>query len=107
MSLRPFIALVVTVTVGCAVAPPVEPPQLDVTVPDTWTAADTSVGEVAPDWWTDFGQPGLSAAVEIALEGNFDLAAATARLEQAAADARIASAALQPTVQARNSPIVA
>jgi len=100
VSLRPFIALVVTVTVGCAAAPPVEPPQLDVTVPDTWTAADTSVGEVAPDWWTDFGEPGLSAAVEIALEGNFDLAAAAARLEQAAADARIASSALQPTVQA-------
>ena len=100
MSHRLFIALVVTVSVGCASAPPVEPPQLNVVVPETWTAADTSGGEVAPDWWTDFGEPGLSAAVEIALEGSFDLAAAAARLEQAAADARIASSALQPTVQA-------
>ena len=100
MRLCPCIALVVLVTVGCAVAPPVVPPQLDVAVPETWTAAETSIGEVAPDWWTDFGEPGLSAAVETALEGNFDLAAAVARLDQAAADARIASSALQPTVQA-------
>ena len=100
MSLRPFIAPVVVIAVGCASAPPVETPQLDVAVPDAWTAADTSSGEVAPDWWSDFGAPGLSAAVEAALEGNFDLAAAAARLEQAAAEARIASSALQPTVQA-------
>ena len=103
MSLRPFIVLFVAVTVGCASAPPVEPPQLDVAVPDTWTAADTSVGELAPDWWTDFGEAGLSAAVETALEQNFDLVAAAARLEQAAADARLASGALQPTVQASYS----
>ena len=103
MNLRPLIALVVTATVGCASAPPVEPPHLEVAVPDTWTAADTSLGEVAPDWWTDFGEPGLSAAVETALEGNFDLAAAAARLEQAAAEARVASSALQPTVQASYS----
>ena len=103
MRLRPCIALVVLVTVGCAAAPPVVPPQLDVAVPETWTAAETSIGEVAPDWWTDFGEPGLSAAVETALEGNFDLAAAVARLDQAAADARVASSALQPTVQASYS----
>ena len=100
MSLRPFIAPFVVVAVGCASAPPVETPQLDVAVPDAWTAADTSGGEVAPDWWSDFGAPDLSAAVEAALEQNFDLVAAAARLEQAAADARIASSALQPTVQA-------
>ncbi len=100
MSLRPFIALLLAVTVGCATAPPVEPPQLDVAVPETWTAAETPVGEVAPNWWTDFGEPGLSAAVETVLEQNFDLEAAAARLEQAAADARIAAGALQPTVQA-------
>ena len=100
MSLRPFVAFFVAVTVGCASAPPVGPPPLDVAVPDTWTAADTSVGEVAPDWWTDFGDPGLSAAVETALEQNFDLVAAVARLDQAAADARAVSGALQPTVQA-------
>ena len=100
MSLRIFIALFVVAAVGCASAPPVETPQLDVAVPDTWTAADMSVGEVAPDWWTDFGAPGLSAAVETALEQNLDLVAAAARLEQAAADARISASALQPTVQA-------
>ena len=100
MTLRPCIALVVGVAAGCASAPPVEPPQLDIVVPGTWTAAQTSVGEIAPDWWTDFGEPGLSVAVETVLEQNFDLVAAAARLEQAAADARSAAGALQPTVQA-------
>ncbi len=86
---------------GCATAPPVVVPQLDVAVPDAWTAeADGPTGSVAPDWWTEFGDAGLSAAVETALVQNFDLQAAAARLEQAAADARAASGALQPTVQA-------
>ena len=100
MSPRPFIALLVAVTVGCASAPPVETPHLDIALPESWTAAQTPVGEVAPDWWTDFGDPGLSAAVETVLEQNLDLVAAAARLEQAAADARVAAGALQPTVQA-------
>ncbi len=87
--------------IGCATAPPVVAPQLDVAVPDAWTAeADGRTGSVAPDWWTEFGDAGLSSAVETALDQNFDLQAAAARLEQAAADARAAAGALQPTVQA-------
>ena len=87
-------------TGGCATAPPVVSPQLDVAVPDAWTAvADGPTGTVAPDWWTAFGDVGLSSAVETALVQNFDLQAAAARLAQAAADARAASGALQPTIQ--------
>jgi NodT family efflux transporter outer membrane factor (OMF) lipoprotein len=100
VNLRPFIPFLLAVPVGCASAPPVEPPQLDIAVPETWTAAQLPVGAVAPDWWTDFGEPGLSAAVETVLEQNLDLVAAAARLDQAAADARAAAGALQPTVQA-------
>lgn len=103
MNLRPCIAFLLAVSVGCAAAPPVETPQLDIAVPETWTAARTPVGTVAPDWWTDFGEPGLSTAVETVLEQNLDLVAAAARLEQAAADARVAAGALQPTVQASYS----
>jgi NodT family efflux transporter outer membrane factor (OMF) lipoprotein len=85
--------------VGCAAAPPVDPPSLDVVAPDNWTARPET-GD-APDfgWWTDFGDAALDDAVRVALNQNYDLQAAAARLEQAAADSRIAAADLQPTVQ--------
>ena len=85
---------------GCATAPPYTPPALEVVTPDSWTArADTGAAPVF-GWWTDFGDSGLDEAVRTALEQNYDLQAAAARLEQAAADARIAAASLQPIVQA-------
>ena len=86
---------------GCASAAPVEPPALEgVELPVTWTANDGPAGQIAVDWWTDFNDPGLSAAVETVLTHNFDLQTAAARLEQAAADARAAAAGLKPTIQA-------
>lgn len=88
------------IVAGCASAPPVESPKLDVAVPDTWTAASVPVGQVPIDWWTDFGDQGLALAVETALERNFNLQAAAARLDIAAADARIAASDLQPSVDA-------
>ena len=100
MSRFRLIVCLALITAGCATAPPVVTPQLDVAVPDAWTVeAGGPTDSVAPDWWTAFGDPGLSSAVETALVQNFDLHAAAARLEQAAADARAASGALQPTVQ--------
>ena len=36
---------------ACASAPPVEPPTLEsVQLPESWTAADVPVGQVAVDW---------------------------------------------------------
>ena len=86
---------------GCATAPPVAVPDIGVPAPPAWTAADTPPGRLAIDWWTDFGDDGLEAAVQAALTGNFDLQAAAARLEIAAADARLAAAELWPSVDAR------
>ena len=89
---------------GCAAAlPPVERPDIAVALPDAWTAAEVPAGQVAPDWWTAFGDDGLSMAVETALARNFDLQATAARLEVAAADARTAAGALHPTLQASYS----
>ena len=100
--MRPRILLALVVaSAGCAAAPPVDTPRLTADVPDTWTAvADTLPDEVAADWWTEFGDPGLSDAVATALESNYDLQAAAARLEQAAGDARVAAAGLRPSVEA-------
>ena len=85
---------------ACATAAPVAAPDIGVPVPPQWTAAGTADGRITADWWQDFGDAGLSTAVEAALEGNFDLQAAAARLEIAASDARTARAELFPSVDA-------
>jgi len=51
-------------------------------------------------WWTRFGSPMLNTLVERADAGNFDLAAANARIEQAEAQARISGAVLFPALSA-------
>lgn len=94
------IAAVAALSAGCVTALPVERPAIQVPIPPAWTAADAVGGEIDPDWWTDFGDDELSAAIGTVLERNLDLRAAAARLELAAADARVAAAALQPQVQA-------
>lgn len=97
---------------ACVKPTPTTTPDIDVTVPEQWTAPELGDPQVeavtepaeAPgisvEWWADFGDPSLDAIVRLALEENRDLHAAAARLEQAAADSRIAGADLQPQVQA-------
>ena len=85
---------------SCATTPPYNPPALEIVTPDSWTARADTGAAPAVAWWSDFGDSGLDEMVRTALEQNYDLQAAAARLEQAAADARIASAGLQPIVQA-------
>ena len=85
---------------ACASAPPVHHPDTDLELPARWTAAGDGPPEGRPGlpdaWWTDFGDPGLTSVVEQALQANTDLLAASARLEQAAAQARVAGADLVP-----------
>jgi multidrug efflux system outer membrane protein len=85
---------------GCTtMPPPVATPQLDAAVPARWSARDDLGSAPAVTWWTDFGIPELNDTVQTALEQNYDLQAAAARLEQASADARIAAADLLPALQ--------
>jgi len=90
---------VAVLSAGCATAPLFNPPALEIVTPTAW-ATEVDGGD-APDfdWWTDFGDTGLDEVVVTALAQNYDLQAASARLEQAAADSRIAAAGLQPTIQ--------
>ncbi|MCB1057555.1 MAG: TolC family protein [Acidobacteria bacterium] len=86
---------------GCAhQAPP--PPDLEIPLPAHWTAppaADSALtATVAPGF--DLGNADLADVVAEALEHNHDLVAAAARLEQAAARARIAGGARVPQVSA-------
>ena len=99
MNPRRIGALLTVFAAGCVSAPRLTQPELAVTVPERWTASETPAGEIDPKWWTDFGDAGLDTAVRTALERNYDLQAAGARLEVAAADAEVAGAGLQPSVQ--------
>jgi len=93
------LASVAVLVGGCASAPPVEHPVLDIALPQNWTARELPDGQFGVTWWEDFGDDGLAAAVDTALAQNYDLQAAAARLEQAAADAQAAEGDLQPTIQ--------
>ncbi|SAL52213.1 RND efflux system outer membrane lipoprotein [Caballeronia sordidicola] len=68
--------------------------------PDAWRYASGPVhrDQVKADWWRSFGNPELDTLVTRAAAGSFHVAAAIARVEQARASARIAGAALLPTV---------
>ena len=74
--------------------------QPEIPFPDEWPGAGIEEKEVLALWWESFGDPVLKDLVEKGLEGNFDLQAAAARVETAAAQARIAGAETLPNVSA-------
>jgi NodT family efflux transporter outer membrane factor (OMF) lipoprotein len=94
-------ALVASLTAGCAVGP-------DYVRPDTPTA-NQFMGKAAVDrrqtaasadlvtWWSGFGDPQLTRFITLALEQNLDLAQAVARVAQARAGVGAANAALLPS----------
>lgn len=95
-------AAALLLTTGCAVAPKRLPREVGATTPPAWAAAtaDTVDGEPADAaWWSSFGSAELDALVREALAANPDLLAAAARVEAAAAEARIRRADLLPQLQ--------
>jgi outer membrane protein TolC len=94
-----LVASILAVGTACVSAPEIRQVDLDVQVPDRWTAADgPPTGDVSTEWWRTFDDPVLTRLVEVALERNHDLHAAAARLDRAVAEARIAGADLKPSV---------
>lgn len=85
---------------GCQKRPiqPLHQPEL---IPaDRWSAAESDTGSVPEQWWASFDDPVLKELVEEGLHANYNLKAAAARLEVAAAQARIAGADLLPNAAA-------
>jgi outer membrane protein, multidrug efflux system len=84
---------------GCSVGPAFQHP--DTNSPTAWRTAD---GDQAAwpeaDWWRGFGSSQLDELIAQAEAANYDLAAAIARVREADAQARIAGAALLPSVGA-------
>jgi len=94
------VPILLLLAAACVKAPPVSTPDIDVEVPDRWSVDDVSTLEVDAEWWTTFNDPRLNDLVDLALERNWDLQAAIARVDRAEAQARMAGADLKPTVDA-------
>ena len=95
---------------GCSLTPSMPTPEAEQEMPERFEAApgDTTLPAAAADtaaydatqWWTAFRDPALSAVVDTALAANLDLEVAEARLDELAAQFRIARAPLFPSVSA-------
>jgi NodT family efflux transporter outer membrane factor (OMF) lipoprotein len=89
---------------GCALESPPKPDEIraqslsNLTAPASWTGAPTPPGALQDDWLKAFGDVQLDALVHEALLYNTDLLTAAARVEQAAAYAKLAGAQIYPAL---------
>lgn len=83
---------------GCILTRDLPDPALD--IPEGYKAARLTRPDAPPtlDWWRGFRSPELTTLMEEAQTVNLDVAAATARFIQADAQARVAGAALLPSL---------
>jgi len=96
---RWFAALCIVVSsAGCVLTQDIPDPALD--IPGGYKAARLIDPDAPPtlDWWRGFSSPELTDLMEEAQRVNLDIAAAVARFKQADAQARVAGAALLPTL---------
>ncbi len=93
----PVLASVAT-SAGCILTRDLPDPALD--IPAGYKAARLTTAVALPplDWWRGFRSSELTVLMEEAQTVNLDIAAATARIIQADQQARIAGAALLPSV---------
>jgi len=103
MSVATVRGLVFTAAIGallaaCAVGPDYRRPPL--TPPETFRG-QTEMGAASLadlPWWEVFGDPTLRTLIQEAIEGNYDLRIASARVQQARAQAGVARAAFFPMI---------
>jgi outer membrane protein, multidrug efflux system len=99
LSARVVCACAVLALGACSVGPAYKRP--DIPPPAQWREAppdDAAAIWPSADWWHGFGSQTLDDLIAEAQRSNDDLAAAIARVEEADAQARIAGAALLPSV---------
>jgi multidrug efflux system outer membrane protein len=94
---------IVASSVGCVLTQDVPDPALD--IPNGYKAARLTNADAPPtlDWWRGFRSRELTDLMEEAQTVNLDIAAAVARFKQADAQARMAGAALLPSVSGSGS----
>ncbi|OBU84513.1 efflux transporter outer membrane subunit [Chromobacterium subtsugae] len=94
---RALIPVAVALAVSaCAVGPDYSRPKVELPA----AQAGAQAPALDADWWQRFDDPALNQLIEEAVKSNLDLQAAAARVEQAAAQAGIARAALLPSLGA-------
>jgi NodT family efflux transporter outer membrane factor (OMF) lipoprotein len=107
-----FFSLCAVCLAGCSLAPDYKPPQMtlpagfkEVAVkdPGPWQPAKPSDALPRGDWWRDYKDSTLDSLESRIDSSNPDLAAATARYDQARAFAAEADASLLPFVEANAS----
>ncbi|MBD5780011.1 efflux transporter outer membrane subunit [Pelagicoccus sp. NFK12] len=89
---------------GCYTSPASKMDALEAEVPTAWAAAVDSDAAFAPESWVnDFNDPRLQAILEEALEYNFDLRIAAARLEASLSNTRAGRSEVWPTLNLSGS----
>lgn len=83
---------------ACASTSSAPPEAAAIDAPPAWRAPIDGSDAVSAGWWSAFGDPQLTQAVEAALARNADLAVAEARVREAEALARQARSALAPVL---------
>ena len=83
---------------GCGNKFQAPPHPLSIKAPEEWTGGRSITGVSDARWWSYLGDDGLDTAIGAALEHNYDLRAAAARVEAAQAEALVAGADLRPTI---------
>jgi NodT family efflux transporter outer membrane factor (OMF) lipoprotein len=86
---------------ACSLAPNFHRPQ--VAIPDGWSSVPGIAAKSQPNrspFWEDLGSEDLNRVMQVALAQNLDLEAALHRVEQARAQAKVAGAALYPSLEA-------
>ncbi|MGH7965264.1 MAG: TolC family protein, partial [Candidatus Binatia bacterium] len=84
---------------ACSLTPGYLRPQTD--IPESWsTVSNTALQQEEPFFWQAFESEDLNRVMEVALAQNLDLQAALHRVEQAHAQAKVAGAALLPSLDA-------
>ena len=100
------LTLLLPVIVGCLISacsltPNHTPPILEAVTefPDEFAASKVAGSYEPLEWWKAFADPVLDQVIEAALDSNFDLAEAVARVDQARARERIVKAPAFPLIQ--------
>lgn len=104
MSFRLSASILCIALAGCSVGPEYARPNAP--VPAAFSErADASAAWPSAEWWRGFGSSELDQYMGEARQANYDLAAALARVREADALAKVAGAALLPSVNAGGAAV--
>jgi multidrug efflux system outer membrane protein len=96
VALRKLCCPLALIAAGCATTPERNAVDINGVIPGYWTAAKPSAAHIMDEWVNAFADPALTALVTDALNNNFDLKAAAARVDAAREQVAIEGAGRLP-----------